>query len=40
VRTFWREYGRKARAGILLQTGRTIEWLTPDVLAVPWWRVL
>lgn len=21
-------------------TGRAVEWLTPDVLAVPWWRVL
>jgi hypothetical protein len=40
VSTLWREYGLKARAGILRQTGRTDEWLTPDVLAVPWWRVL
>lgn len=40
LRTFRQEYGRKARAGILLHTGRTVEWLTPDVLAVPWWRVL
>jgi predicted AAA+ superfamily ATPase len=28
-------YGRKARAGLLLHTGRTVEWPTPDVLAVP-----
>jgi len=40
LRTFREEYGRKARAGLLLHTGRTVEWLAPDVLAVPWWRVL
>lgn len=40
LRTFRQEYGRKARAGLLLHTGRTVEWLTPDVLAVPWWRVV
>ena len=38
--SFRREYGRKARAGLLLHTGRALEWLTADVLAVPWWRVL
>ena len=40
LRTFRQEYGRKTRAGLLLHTGRTIEWLSPDVLAVPWWKVL
>ena len=40
LRTFRQEYGRKARAGLVLHAGRTLEWLTPDVLAVPWWRVL
>ncbi len=40
LRTFRSEYGKKARAGLLLHTGSTVEWLTPDVLAVPWWRVL
>ena len=40
LRTFRQEYGHTARAGLLLHTGRTVEWLTPDVLAVPWWRVL
>jgi predicted AAA+ superfamily ATPase len=40
LRTFRQEYGDSARAGILLHTGRRLEWLTPDVLAVPWWRVL
>ena len=38
--TFRAEYGRKARAGLLLHTGKTVEWIAPDVLAVPWWRVL
>ena len=40
LRTFRQEYGRKVRAGLVLHAGRTVEWLTPDVLAVPWWRVL
>ena len=40
LRTFRAEYGSKARAGLLLHTGSALEWLAPDVLAVPWWRVL
>jgi predicted AAA+ superfamily ATPase len=40
LRTFRTEYGKKSRAGLLLHTGTTLEWLTPDVLAAPWWRVL
>jgi predicted AAA+ superfamily ATPase len=40
LRTFRNEYGRKARAGLLLHGGRTLEWIAPDVLAAPWWRVL
>jgi predicted AAA+ superfamily ATPase len=40
LRTFRKEYGRKARAALLLHTGSTLEWLAPDVLAAPWWRVL
>jgi uncharacterized protein len=40
LRTFRAEYGKKARAGLLLHTGSTLEWLTPEVLAAPWWRVL
>ncbi|HEY9595159.1 MAG TPA: ATP-binding protein [Spirochaetia bacterium] len=40
LRAFRKEYGRKARSGLLLHTGSTIEWLAPDVLAAPWWRVL
>ncbi|MGH7658557.1 MAG: ATP-binding protein [Gemmatimonadales bacterium] len=40
LRTFRKEYGRNARAGLLLHSGSRLEWITPDVLAVPWWRVL
>ena len=40
LRAFRAEYGARARAGLLLHTGNTIEWLTPDVLAAPWWSVL
>ena len=40
LRTFRAEYPRAARAGLLLHTGITTEWLAPDVLATPWWRVL
>jgi uncharacterized protein len=40
LRSFRAEYGRKARAGLLLHTGSALEWLAPDVLAAPYWRVL
>jgi len=40
LRTFRTEYGKKSRAGLLLHTGTTLEWLTPDVLAAPWWKLL
>jgi hypothetical protein len=40
LRAFRAEYGKKARPGLLLHTGSTTEWLAPDVLAVPWWRVV
>jgi uncharacterized protein len=40
LRAFRAEYGRRARAGLLLHTGHTVEWLAPDVLAAPWWRVV
>ncbi|MFM7171092.1 MAG: ATP-binding protein [Cyanobium sp.] len=39
LRTFRAEYGSQARAGLLLHTGTSVEWLTADVLAAPWWRV-
>lgn len=40
LRSFRAEYGEKARSALLLHTGNTLEWLAPDVLAAPWWRVL
>ena len=40
LRTFRKEYPDKARAGLLLHNGETVEWLAPDVLATPWWRVI
>jgi len=40
LRSFRAEYGSQARAGLLLHTCTGVEWLTADVLAAPWWRVL
>ena len=40
LRSFRAEYGKNARAGLLLHTGSTLDWIAPDVLAAPWWRVL
>jgi len=40
LRSFRAEYGETARRGLLLHTGSTMEWLAPDVLAAPWWKVL
>ena len=40
LRSFRKEYGEQARAGLLVHTGDAVEWLAPDVLAVPWWRVM
>ena len=40
LRSFRAEYGKRSRAGLLLHTGSVTEWLAPDVLAVPWWRVV
>ena len=40
LRTFRAEYGDRARAGLLLHAGSSLEWLTADVLAAPWWRVM
>lgn len=40
LRAFRAEYGNAAKAGLLLHTGAAVEWLAPDVLAAPWWRVL
>ena len=40
LRSFRKEYPEQARAGLLLHDGDTVEWLAPDVLAAPWWRVV
>ena len=40
LRAFRAEYGDQARAGLLIHTGSTLEWIAPDVLATPWWKVL
>ena len=39
LRAFRAEYGKAARSALLLHTGSAVEWLAPDVLAAPWWRV-
>ena len=40
LRAFRAEYYRTARAGLLLHGGDSVEWITPGVLAAPWWRVI
>jgi predicted AAA+ superfamily ATPase len=40
LRAFRAEYGNQARAGLLIHTGSTTEWIAPDVLAAPWWKVV
>ena len=40
LRIFRQEYGNLTRSGLLLHTGDEMSWLTDDVLAVPWWRVI
>ena len=40
LRTFRAEYREGARAGLLLHAGDLLDWIAPDVLAAPWWRVL
>jgi hypothetical protein len=40
LRAFHAEYGRAARAGLLLHGGDSVEWITPWVLAAPWWKVV
>ena len=37
---FQKEYGKAARSGLLIYNGQDMEWLTPTVLAVPWWRII
>lgn len=38
--SFRGEYGNKTQRALLLHAGSTLEWLAPDVLAVPWWKVI
>ena len=40
LRTFRAEYGERSRAGLLLHDGELLDWIAPDVLAAPWWKVL
>ncbi|HXF52345.1 MAG TPA: ATP-binding protein [Dehalococcoidia bacterium] len=40
LRAFRARHGSRARRALLLHTGDSLEWLAPDVLAAPWWRVL
>jgi predicted AAA+ superfamily ATPase len=40
LRAFHAEYPDRTGAGLLLHTGTTVEWLAPDVLAAPWWRIV
>ncbi len=40
LRSFRAEYGPRATSGLLLHGGTDTQWLAPDVLAVPWRRVL
>ena len=40
LRVFMGEYADRSPAGLLLHAGEQTEWLAPDVLAVPWWRVV
>ena len=37
---FRAEYESATRAGLLLHPVKTIQWLAPGILAIPWWRVL
>ena len=40
LRTFRKEYSEMSRSGLLVHAGERLEWLTSDVLAVPWWRIM
>ena len=40
LRTFTIEYGERSRPGFLLHDGDLLDWMTPDVLGVPRWKVL
>lgn len=40
LRTFRREYGDRSLPGLLVHCGDQIDWLTSEVLAVPWWKLI
>ena len=40
LRTLRAEYGKRASAGLLLHNGDMLDWIAPDVLAAPWWRMI
>ena len=40
LRTFRREYSDTSRYGLLLHAGSMTKWITADVLAVLWWRIM
>ena len=40
LRSFRRDHAELARHGLLIHDGDLCDWLTDDVLAVPWWRIV
>jgi uncharacterized protein len=40
LRTFREEYGARALPGLLLHAGSEVGWLSPGILAAPWWSVI
>lgn len=40
LRTFRREHGDRSLPGLLVHCGDQIDWLTSEVLAVPWWKLI
>lgn len=40
LRSFIADHRDRCQAGLLLHDGPNIEWLTSDVLAVPWWKAI
>ena len=40
LRTFQQQYKDVSRAGLLIHSGNKLQWITDDVLAVPWWRMI
>ncbi len=40
LRSFAAQYPKKVRASLLLHTGSKVDWIAPQVLAAPWWKVL